>query len=382
LILSHYIHDKLFFLDWQRRYRDDKEVPAMTFNPTSRNAFLVICLLLLAIAISIPCAAAVTLTPGSSATTTTISQGDPVYIRGIATGHPQAGLQIWFIGYNFARVSTVQVNDDNTYEYELQKADTANLAPGQYFVLIQHPMMNGRFDVVYDASSGSVTNVQTGKTIYKFTGSGSLQGTDSVTALMNAIGSQNIDDTFATVTFYVGSPTVTITPIGDKHTGDTFTINGTTSLAAGDELTVEITSSSYTPTSKTQPSGFSGASGTVNVVAGSNGLNTWSFDVDTSSFTPDEYIVKVSGVLQDVTTSTTFNVVCSGTGDTCSVPALASAVTTAAPVIINTSATTTTIPDTAADTSTSIPVTTQRSPVPVALCIGSIAAVLLLRRFA
>jgi trimeric autotransporter adhesin len=354
----------------------------MTFIPTSRNASFVICLLLLAIAISIPGAAAITLTPGSSATTTTISQGDPVYIEGIATGHPQVGLQIWFIGYNFARVSTVQVNDDNTYEYELQKADTANLAPGQYFVLIQHPMENGRFDVVYDASSGSVTNVQTGKTIYKFTGSGSLQSSDSVTALMNAIGSQNIDDTFATVTFYVSQPTVTINPIGDKQTGDTFTINGTTSLAAGDELMVEITSSSYMPTSKTQPSGFSGASGTVNVVAGSNGINIWSFDVDTSSFPPDEYLVKVSGVLQDVTTSATFNVVCSGTGDTCSVPALASAVTTTAPAIINTPATTTTIPDTTVVPSTDIPVTTQRSPVPVALCLGSIAAVLLLRRFA
>jgi hypothetical protein len=117
-------------------------------------------------------------------------------------------------------------------------------------------------------------------------------------------------------------------------------------------------------------------------VAGSNGINIWSFDVDTSSFPPDEYLVKVSGVLQDVTTSATFNVVCSGTGDTCSVPALASAVTTTAPAIINTPATTTTIPDTTVVPSTDIPVTTQRSPVPVALCLGSIAAVLLLRRFA
>jgi hypothetical protein len=354
----------------------------MTSICTPRNASLITCMLLLAIALGIPCASAITLTPGN-ATITTIAQGDPVYIQGIATGHPQVGLQIWFIGYNFARVTTVQVNDDNTYEYELQKADTANLAPGQYFVLIQHPMMNGRFDVVYDASSGSVTNVQTGKTIYKFTGSGSLQSTDSITALMNAIGSQNIDDTFATVTFYVSQPTVTINPIGDKHTGDTFTINGTTSLAAGDEIMVEITSSSYTPTSKTQPSGFSGASGTVNVVAGSNGINTWSFDVDTSSFTPDEYIVRVSGVLQDVTTSTTFNVVCNGTGDTCSVPAWVSTVATAAPAVANITTTTAAIPDTSVVVpSTSIPVTTQRASVPVVLCLAGIASVLLIRRHA
>ena len=70
----------------------------MTSYHNLMNASLIACILLLAIAISIPGAAAITITPGSSATTTTISQGDPVYIEGIATGHPQAGLQIWFIG--------------------------------------------------------------------------------------------------------------------------------------------------------------------------------------------------------------------------------------------------------------------------------------------
>ena len=350
----------------------------MTTYHTLGNVHRIICLLLLAIAIGIPCAAAVTLTPGSSATTTTISQGDPVYIRGIATGHPQVGLQVWFIGYNFAKVTTVQVNDDNTYEYELQKSDTANLAPGQYFVLIQHPMMNGRFDVVYDASSGAVTNVGTGKTIYKFTGSGSLQSTDAATALIQAVSSQNIDDTFATVSFYVASPVATINPIGDKHTGDKFTINGTTSLAPDDELMVEIYSSSYVPTTKTQSSGFSGASGMVNVVAGSGGRNTWSFDVDTSSFAPDEYLVKVSGVLQDVTASTTFNVLCSGTGNTCSVPVSAAIVTTDSSNV--TAPITTTSPAPPTLPSATVPATTQQSPVPVAVCLGSIAAVLLICR--
>jgi len=345
----------------------------------TRSAFLILCLFLLCVAISIPGAAAVTLTPGSTATTTTISQGDPVYIRGIATGHPQVGLQVWFIGYNFAKVSTVQVNDDNTYEYELQKSDTANLAPGQYFVLIQHPMMNGRFDVVYDASSGAVTDVQTGKTLYKFTGSGSLQSTNSATALIQAVGSQNIDDTFATVSFYVSSPTATINPIGDRQTGDKFTITGTTSLAPDDDLMVEIYSSSYVPTTKNQPSGFSGASGVVKVVAGTGGRNTWSFDVDASTFAPDEYLVKVSGVLQDVTASTTFNVVqCSGSGGTCSVPLSATTVTTASS---NVTAPVTTTPPVL--TMTNLPATAQttpRSPVPVALCLGAIAAVLVLLR--
>ena len=57
----------------------------------------------------------------NSGSIATIAQGDPVTISGIATGHPQVGLQIWFIGYNFAKVTTVQVNNDNTYEYQISE---------------------------------------------------------------------------------------------------------------------------------------------------------------------------------------------------------------------------------------------------------------------
>jgi len=328
-----------------------------------------ICLVVFCVFIGIPAVSAVTLTPGSSSTTT-ISQGDPVYIRGVATGQPQVGLQIWFIGNNFAKVSTVQVNDNDTYEYELSESDTANLAPGQYFVLVQHPMMNGRFDVVYDASTGTVSNVQTGKTLYKFTGSGSLQSSDAATALIKAVGSQNIDDTFASVSFLVGQPGAAINPIGDRSVGEKFTINGTTNLAAGDKILVEITSVSFQPTSKNEPSGFSGASGVVTVVAGSGGRNTWSFDVDTSTFTPDEYVVRISGMEADMTASAYFNVLCAESGDsgTCGLPAVtnttATVTATSNLTATATPATTTSLPQ------TTLPATTQETPLPAALCIA------------
>ncbi|HNX17027.1 MAG TPA: hypothetical protein PKM50_01710 [Methanoregula sp.] len=328
-------------------------------------------------AVCIPGVTAVTLTTGSS-TTTTISQGDPVYIRGIATGHPQAGLQVWFIGYNFAKVTTVQVNDDNSYEYKLSESDTRNLATGQYFVLIQHPMMNGQFDVVYDAGSGTVKEVQSGKILYRFTGSGKLQSTDAAKALMQAVGSQNIDDTFASVSFYVSHPTVAFNQIGDKYPGDKFTITGTTNLAAGDNLMVDIYSSSFAPTSKTQSSGFSGVSGMVKVVSGSGGMNSWSFDVDTTSFIPDEYIVKVSAVEQDMTATSRFNVLqpCGGSNGTCSVPTIEEVITTVPAV----TTVITTVPETLTEAPTSVPETTPSAPLPVAVCFVSIAAALLIRR--
>jgi hypothetical protein len=269
--------------------------------------FLLLCVLLI-----IPPISAISLSPGSSFTgAPIIANGDPVYIHGIATGHPHDGLQVWLIGYNYVKITTVSTNADNTYKYELKSADTQTLAPGQYFVLIQHPMMNAEFDIYYDSSTGSVINRQlgTGTSIFQLTGSGSLQNTDGANALMRAINSQNLDDTFATTSFIISPPTAFIDSIRDHAVGDKFSITGSTNLAVGDNLLVEIISSSFKPTQKVQGAEFSGSSGTVKVEPGTNGLNRWSFDVDVSTFKPDEYIVKVSGMTFEVTGSTTFNIV-------------------------------------------------------------------------
>ena len=252
------------------------------------------------------------LSSGSPSTgTASIANGDPVTLRGIATGHPREGLQVWVIGKNYLDIETVQVNNDNTFDFELKSSDTQNLAPGQYFVVVQHPMMNGVFDIYYDASTGKVINRQIGadgNTIYTMSGAGSLQGPDSANALVNAISSQNVDDSFTTYTFFISPPSALINPIGDHAVGDRFTISGSTNLAVGDQLMVDVTSSSFQPTQKSQDSGFSGASGMVTVVSGTGGYNRWSFDVDASAFRPDEYIVTVSGITVDVKGSAMFNI--------------------------------------------------------------------------
>jgi len=125
----------------------------------------------------------------------------------------------------------------------------------------------------------------------------------------------------------------------------------------GDNLMVEITSASFKPTQKTHDNAFSGAAGMVQVVPGSMGYNRWSFDVDTSAFTPDEYIVTVNGIDARATGSTTFNVLPGRitTPDTLQVPTVTTIITT--PV--------TTVP------STTIIPPTKRSPL---LLVSGIAA--------
>ena len=256
-------------------------------------------------------AIAITLSPGDTRSSTpTIANGDPVIVNGIATGQPRNGLQVWLVGTNYVKIDSVPVNADNSFSYELKPADTRNLAPGQYMVLIQHPMMNGEFDIIYNPATGEVINRQLGggTSIFQLTGAGSLQTPSAGLALMQAISSQNIDDTFTSVSFLVSPPDVFIDPPGDHVAGDRFTVGGSTNLAVGDNLMVEITSSSFGPTQKGGGSQFSGVSGMVQVVPGTNGYNRWSFDVDTATFKPDEYILKVSGITVDVTASTTFNI--------------------------------------------------------------------------
>lgn len=319
-------------------------------------------LLLVCVLLVLPPVTAISLSPGSSFSgAPTIANGDPVYIHGIATGHPRNGLQVWLFGNNYVKITTVSTNADNSYEYELKPTDTRTLAPGQYFVLIQHPMMNGEFDIYYDAATGTVFNRQlgTGTSIFQLTGAGSLQSPAGANALMQAINSQNIDDTFASTSFIVSPPTAFINPVGDHVVGERFTISGSTNLAAGDNLVIEITSSSFKPTYKSQNAEFSGAAGTVKIEQGSGALNRWSFPVDASMFKPDEYIVKVSGITVDVTGSTLFDIV----------EGYPITVATPAPVI-----TERTLPSIATTTPAPAP-TTQKSPLSVSVIIGAITLV-------
>jgi len=330
----------------------------MTRKPVSWTVCCA-CLILFTIAlIAVPVTAA---RFDASSGPVTIANGDSVYIHGIATGHPRNGLQLWIISHNYLKVTSLAVNDDNTYEYELRPADTQNLASGEYFFLVQHPMMNSQFDIIYDPSTGRIINKQLdggkGMAIFTISGAGSLQGPDSALALVNAINDQNIDDIFAKYSFYISPPNAFINPIGDHYVGDKFTISGSTNLAPDDELMIDITSSSFKPTEKSQGSEFSGSSGIVRVVKGDGGYNHWSFDVDASAFKPDEYIVRVTGITVEVVGSTYFNII--------EKPAATPVVTTLPVTSATTTVPITTLPP-------SLPATTPKSPLPCMIAIGAL----------
>ena len=287
----------------------------------------------------------------ATASQSTVAQGDRVFITGIAEGKPSSGVLIWILGKNYAVDHFQSVNSDSTFSYEIARTTTTSLAPGQYFVVAQHPMQNNIFDVRRNPANGdNVWNMQlgaNGNKVFALLGAGSLQGSDAAEALVQAINDPNVDDTYTKLQFLIENPVITITPVGDRHVGDKFTIVATTNLAVDDEILCQVYSSSFKPTQKSQSGEFSGATGTVKVAKGDSGLNKISFDVDASTFKPDEYIVQESAVLQTATGSALFNVL-EGAAPT-AVPTTVA--TTAAPV----TTVVTTVPPTTVATPTKTP---------------------------
>ena len=265
----------------------------------------------------------------ATASQSTVAQGDKLFITGTAEGQPSSGVAIWIMGKNYAFRNTATVNSDSTFSYEVKQGDTQNLYAGQYFVVVQHPMQNDVFDIttnpqwaggqitsppapsnvwVVNKQLGNQTQNPAGTNIFLLYGAGALQGSDAAEALVQAINDPNVDDTYTKLQFLVETGVINIVPIGDKHVGDKFTIKALTNLAVDDEILVQVYSSSFKPTQKSQSGEFSGATGTVKVTKGDSGMNSITFDVDASTFKPDEYIVMEEAVIQGTTGSALFNV--------------------------------------------------------------------------
>jgi len=231
----------------------------------------------------------------------TVAKGDKLTITGTAQGDPD-NVFVWIFGKNYYKLQQSEtVESDGSFEYKLESGDTKDMSSGQYFVVIQHPM-NGGAGVTANATGFIFAQGITPVNLK------SLPASDAATALINALDSPYVDDTYTKITFVIDEPQIFIDPIGDKEAGSKFTISGTTNLAVGDKLIIDVTSAAFQPTKKTEASGFGSTSGTATVEKG-DGTNKWSFEVDATGFKPDQYIVKIESVETDTTQTANFNVV-------------------------------------------------------------------------
>jgi len=241
----------------------------------------------------------------------TVAKGDKLTIFGTAQGRPD-NIYIWIFGKNYygepgaLSVRQASVESDGSFEVELDSSDTEDLAGGQYFVIVQHPMGSAAGNVgsiIVDTGTGTISGV--GINNVTLTG---LQAPAAATALINALDSPNIPDTYVKLTFVVEEPQLFIDPISTKEAGSKFTITGTTNLAVGGTLVVDVTSAAFQPGAKTEASAFSGTGGSAIIEKG-DGMNKWSFEVDATDFKPDQYIVTVESIEASKTATALFDMV-------------------------------------------------------------------------
>ena len=132
----------------------------------------------------------------------------PLHIRGVATGSPTVGIQCWILGENYAVTIQNGISYNTSYDYTLTPERLSSLAPGKYFVAVQHPMENNQFDIyrngdmVFNKQLGRSIN-PIGTMIFSLLGAGSLKSSEAAEALVQAINDPNIDDTCVTLSFWI-----------------------------------------------------------------------------------------------------------------------------------------------------------------------------------
>lgn len=235
--------------------------------------------------------------PFVSATTSqsTVAQGDRIYINGTAEGTPKPGIQIWIFGENAILHKTVPVNPDASFLLRLDRSETKKLDIGQYFVIVQHPMINNEFDIYLDDDGETVLSnyPKKGTRLFSIKGHHGMSDAYGADTIAKAINNPDIDDTYTKLQFLIEKPVIRFDPIHDIITGDKFLISAQTNLAVDDEVTIEITSPESDATEKF-PEIKTMIQSVVMVTKGESGMNRISVDVDTKSFHSGKYMVTAS----------------------------------------------------------------------------------------
>jgi hypothetical protein len=131
-----------------------------------------------------------------------LTVGDRVTIAGSETGvNTTAGVEIWVFSGNYVLVETVPVKADGSFS---KTYDTATYPASQYYVFVQSPGPDGKFNIGLDQSgvySGQVVNTVTGALLINFTGEGSVHDRVAADDLSDALSEQGTDDVYTKLTF-------------------------------------------------------------------------------------------------------------------------------------------------------------------------------------
>lgn len=226
----------------------------------------------------------------------TLVQGEKYTYSGTATGSP--GSIMWYLfGPNYFNTGTSSVIE-GTFEISLSKTETKNLAPGQYFLVIQHPMYDKVFNVGPVKTEKGYAIMLNNKGSYTDSSAQCLfyvndrLAENAASALVDAITSQNIDDLFTTQTILVTKDTALSSDLAKTVVkGELLEISGTTTGHVNDVVTVELSQGDFSPVSKEIVKN-SNTSAVSTTRIGASGA--WSVNLDTTNLNLGKYTVSVT----------------------------------------------------------------------------------------
>ena len=178
------------------------------------------------------------------------TQGDPVYSYWSARGSPGA-VRWYIIGQNFLETGVEKgfplytpeqekgkSAPQGLYGFSYDRLFSNNIAPGNYYLVYQHPGFNGEFDVNPNNENGYFTSLTT-----NFGESASLEGRPSsncAEALETLINSAASDDLCVITDITIESPYISIDQVEHLEIGEPLKIKGTTNYA-GEGVTADGT---------------------------------------------------------------------------------------------------------------------------------------------
>ena len=237
--------------------------------------------------------------PASNNRTYTLAEGDSFSFSYRDDERYNTGVNMWVFGDHFANMTPLQSDAEGRVTYRLSEFQTHLLGSGCYDVILQYPPKEERtLRWPFINASGYVIN-ENGTilfTIQDFQKS-RIAGPEPKKIFETEIARHYPGEITEKIQLIIEKSWIRINPVSDHVIGDKFTISGTTNLAVGDAIIVQVYSTNLTylnRKSTTDP-----VTPEIKVMKGTPGNNTWMFYVNSESFRNDSYRVSVMATIQD-----------------------------------------------------------------------------------
>ncbi|MCK9631227.1 MAG: hypothetical protein M0R30_06245 [Methanoregula sp.] len=239
--------------------------------------------------------------------TVNVLRGEPFTVNGSVKDRSITEVQVWMLN-DTTSTRRVPVRADGSFQISMSPEETNKLSRTfTSALIIQYPSPPDHFTVNHDAVSGNVTGTGTTpeRILAELNNKENYPTTlaDYLDQAITEYGAGNSCEIY----FMNGIDAwIAIDPIYPTPPG-TMTVSGTTSLPAGSLLSISVVTAYFHPSSKNYDWSHEIAEGSVMVVPGSNGINTFSGIVDTARLNTGKYLVLVESrdeALQAVSNST------------------------------------------------------------------------------